>query len=584
MKPAPPFLLLDDASEGAGSLLLFERPEAIITAAGAAGMDRALAAIEGELARGRHVAGWLSYEAGYALQPRLKALDWKAGHCPLLWFGVFASPRAVARAALAPAGRAYAGPLRHEWDKAAYLAHFRRAHDYIEAGDIYQANLSFRARFAFAGDPLALYLRLRDRAEARHCAYVDTGDEQILSLSPELFFSLSPRGEIVARPMKGTAARGAAGEADERAKARLAHSGKDRAENLMIVDLMRNDIGRVAEIGSVGVRDLFAVETYPTLHTMVSTVTARLTPDTGPAALVKALFPCGSVTGAPKIRAMEIIRELEQSPRAAYCGAIGHFAPDGAARFNVAIRTLTVAKGQGELGIGGAVVHESDGAAEYAECLLKARYFEVARRPLLLIETLRYSPRDGFVRLGRHLARMAGSAEKLGFRFAKGEAIAALEEEVYAATHDMRVRVTLDEEGTFAVSSAPLDKAPAQWRVRLSEHTMQSADVLLRHKTDWREDYERDLRRAAAEGFDEVLYRNERGELTEGSRSNLFVRLDGQLVTPPVACGLLDGCLRQEMLENGQCREAVLDDDDLARADEICMGNSLRGLIRARLA
>ena len=241
--------------------------------------------------------------------------------------------------------------------------------------------------------------QLRARSAAAHGAFIDDGERQILSLSPELFFDLSPDGQLTAKPMKGTIARGADLQSDADARAALAASVKDRAENLMIVDLLRNDLGRIAEIGSVRVEDLFAVETYPTLHTMVSTVKARLKPGSDIAAIVRALFPCGSITGAPKIRAMEIIRELEASPRGVYCGAIGHFAPDGSARFNVAIRTLTIRGGAGELGIGGAVVQDSASGAEYDECLLKARYYEAARRPLELIETLRWSPDEGFVRL-----------------------------------------------------------------------------------------------------------------------------------------------------------------------------------------
>ena len=292
----------------------------------------------------------------------------------------------------------------------------------LAAGDIYQANLSFRAGFAFAGAPRALYEQLRAASLAPYCAYMDFFDEknggtrQILSLSPELFFQIEG-GDIISRPMKGTSAR----EGDDAAaRAALATSPKDRAENLMIVDLIRNDLGRIAETGSVTVRDLFAVETYPTLHTMVSTVTAKLRPGTDIAAIVRALFPCGSITGAPKIRAMEILRALETSPRGAYCGAIGCFAPDGAARFNVAIRTLTISGGAGTLGIGGGVVQDSREASEYAECLLKARFFEAARRPLELIETLKFE--SGFVRLDRHLARMAASARRFDLAFDLGKA------------------------------------------------------------------------------------------------------------------------------------------------------------------
>ena len=498
----------------------------------------------------------------------------------MLWFGVFGPPQAVTRAELSAAGRAYAGPLHHEWDEEAYASRFARVHDYIAAGDIYQANLSFRSRFAFAGDPFALYLRLRDRASAPHGAWLDDGARQILSLSPEQFFAIDAHGRIVARPMKGTAPRGSDELSDARAKAALAASAKDRAENLMIVDLLRNDVGRLALIGSVAVKDLFAVETYPTLHTMVSTVTAQLKPATRVEQIVRALFPCGSVTGAPKIRAMEIIRELEESPRDLYCGAIGHFAPDGSAAFNVAIRTITIEDGQGTLGIGGAVVQDSRADAEYAECLLKARYFDAVRQPIGLIETLRFDA--GFVRLDRHLDRMQASAAFLSLPFDRAAALRSLETAVRDASTALRVRLVLDEAGRFEATAVPLGDAPAHWTYALSPHRVDSRDLLLRHKTTWRDLYESQAAAAAkAFGADEALFLNERGELTEGSRSTIFLRRGGRLVTPARTCGLLDGVLRRELLDNGRAVEAVLTPDDLAAADEVLLGNSLRGLISA---
>ncbi|MGZ5938876.1 MAG: aminodeoxychorismate synthase component I, partial [Rhizomicrobium sp.] len=419
-----PFVLFDDATPGRERVLRFGRPLTMIRASGPDEVPDAFRAVEAALAAGHHVAGWMSYELGYALEPHLAPLQWPVRELPLLWFGVFAAPERIGREDLEAGGRAYAGPLRNEWDGRAYRSRFDRVHDYIEAGDIYQANLSFRSRFAFAGDPLALYLQLRDRAGAAHGAYIDDGERQVLSLSPELFFDISADGKITARPMKGTAPRGTDELSDARAKASLAASPKDRAENLMIVDLLRNDVGRLALIGSVAVPDLFAVETYPTLHTMVSTVTAQLKPATRAEAIVRALFPCGSVTGAPKIHAMEIIRELEESPRGIYCGAIGFFAPDGSANFNVAIRTLTISGNRGQLGIGGAVVQDSTAASEYAECLLKARYFESVRKPIGLIETLRYE--NGFVRRERHLDRMQRSARFLDIPFDRMAAMRAL--------------------------------------------------------------------------------------------------------------------------------------------------------------
>jgi len=577
---AHPIVILDDATPGAERLLRFAEPSAIIQADAPGEVAGALAAIEAALAAGRHVAGWFGYELGYVLEPHLAALQWPECDMPLLWLGVFEAPETIARADLAASGGAYAGPLRHEWDEGAYTARYARVHDYIEAGDIYQANLSFRSHFAFTGDPLALYLRLRDHALAPHGAFIDDGVRQVLSLSPEQFFEISPSGKITARPMKGTAPRGTDELSDARAKAALAASPKDRAENLMIVDLVRNDVGRLALIGSVAVRDLFAVETYPTLHTMVSTVTAQLRPGARAEAIVRALFPCGSVTGAPKIRAMEIIREFEQSPRGLYCGAIGYFAPDGSAGFNVAIRTITLQGDCGTLGIGGAVVQDSRSDSEYAECLLKARYFDSVRKPIGLIETLRHE--NGFVRLDRHLERMRHSSQFLSLPFDRAAALSALNAAVADAREPLRVRLTLDEQGAFAASAAALGAAPQAWRYALSPHRVSSTDQLLRHKTNWREFFDGEQARLAKTvGCDEALFLNERGELAEGSRSTIFVRRGASLLTPPLSCGLLDGVLRRELLEQGRCVETVLTPDDLAAADEVLLGNSLRGLIRA---
>jgi para-aminobenzoate synthetase/4-amino-4-deoxychorismate lyase len=563
--------------DGAGGRRVFQRPLDVIRADSPAEVPAALKAIEAALGQGHHIAGWLGYELGYALEPRLVRRT-PAG--PLLRLGVFEAPESRIPG---PAGRAYAGPLTLEWDEAAYTSRFARVKAYIAAGDIYQANLSCRAHFRFLGDPLALYERLRTRSQATYCAFADSFDEkmggerQVLSLSPELFFDLAADGQITVRPMKGTLARQ---DDDAVERAHLAASAKDRAENLMIVDLIRNDLSRIAEPGSVAVSDLFKIETYPTLHTMVSTVTARKRASIGAADILRALFPCGSITGAPKIRAMEILHELESSPRGAYCGALGWFAPapngQFAARFNVAIRTLTIAGGRGELGIGGGVVQDSGSAAEYAECRLKARFFEQNRRPIELIETLRHDRE--FARLDAHLARMQNSAAALGLSFDAGTARAALDGAVAGRTGPLRVRLTLGEQGVHRATAHDLppisnQEGPPHWTFRLAAQHTDSGDALLRHKTSWRELYEQ-----PHPDCDEVIFCNERGELTEGARSNLFVKRGDVLLTPPLVSGLLPGILRAELIAQGRAKEAILTPEDLD--GEVYFGNSLRGLIR----
>ena len=562
-------VILDD-----GPRRVFAAPSAIIRADAAGEVPEALARAAAALAQGHHVAGWLAYELGYALEPRLESPQ----PGPLLRLGVFQAPEARAPR---PRGRAYVGRLQAEWDEAAYGVRFARVKEFLAAGDIYQANLSFRTRFSFLGDALALYEDLRATSDAPHCGFIDDGERRILSLSPELFFDLAADGAITVRPMKGTYPRqmGAQAGDDAGARARLAGSAKDRAENLMIVDLLRNDLSRIAESGSVKAGDLFKVETYPTFHAMVSTVRAKKRPEAGIADILRALFPCGSVTGAPKIRAMEILRALEVSPRGAYCGAVGCFAPAPggrfSARFNVAIRTLTIQGGRGELGIGGGVVQDSHAQGEYAECLVKSRFFEAARKPLTLIETLRHD--RSFVRLAPHMARMAASAQALGFPFDPIAARAALDAAIANRAGPLRARLTLDEAGQCRAAAHELAPNPPHWNYRISPDPIQSADLLLRHKTSWRELYDRDH-----PGCDEILFCNERGELAEGARSSIFIRREGVLLTPSIEAGLLPGILRAELIASGAAREAVLTPDDLK--GEVWLGNSLRGLIRAKPA
>lgn len=563
-----------------GTILRFRHPERIIVAHIPSELGSALEELEAARASGNYLAGWFAYELGYLLESRLAPCFWKRRGVPLLWFGAFSAPETLSRTDLASTGGAYAGALRPDWDEATYRAHFERVKSYIGSGDIYQANLSFRAQFAFAGDPWTLYLALRDSAETRHGAYIDMGRSQILSASPELFFRVFADGRIIARPMKGTAPRGCDGEADALAAKSLAASDKNRAENLMIVDLLRNDLSRIAEPGSVSVPELFAVETYPTLHAMVSTIAAQLQTRLRIEAILHALFPCGSVTGAPKIRAMEIIRELETDPRGVYCGAIGHIAPDGTAAFNVAIRTVFIENGRGTLGLGGAVVYDSIAKEEYAECLLKAQFFEKTRRPIALIETLRW---DGeFVRLALHLERMMRSATWLGLPFCRATAMELVYSTVSASAQPLRVRLLLGEDGRFECTADPLGSQPQCWTFAISPHRVDSRNLMLRHKTTWREFYDDECERLRETmGVDEALFLNERGELTEGSRTNLFLRRGDCLLTPPLDSGLLAGVLRQELLEKGRCREAVLTQADLEGAEEIFFGNSLRGLISA---
>ncbi len=588
---AQSFALLDDASEH-GRGLLFEAPVESVEASSPGEITRAFDALAEARARGLHAVGFFAYELGYALEEKLEPLMPARRALPLLSFGLFGAPRALAQAEialfLADKGT---GPFAIEAPKPAfsfeaYAKRFATVKELIEAGDTYQINLTFPLRFGFSGDAIALFRRLRNTARAGYGALLALDGCHVLSLSPELFVE-TKNGIARARPMKGTAPRAPTPEADLALRAALKEDEKSRAENLMIVDLVRNDLGRVAETGSVRVEELFAIETYPTLHQMTSTITAKLLRGTDLRKLVAALFPCGSVTGAPKIRAMEIIHALEDGPRGIYCGAIGHVAPEGDIRFNVAIRTLTIdAKGQGTMGVGGGLVADSKLEAEYAECLLKARF--LTEEPFALIETLRWTRADGYFLLPLHLDRLVRSARHFGFSCTREGVERALAEAAVRFTAPrMRVRLLLDGEGKLAIEANELsDEEPQTMSFVLSERRVSSVEPLLYHKTTRRDFYESELSRLRALcGADEVVFQNERGELTEGSRTNLFIERQGGLFTPPVECGLLAGTLRRALLADSArpCREAVLTPADLDTADAIYLGNSVRGLVRAQL-
>ena len=584
-----PIVVLDAAGSQRGRSDVFEDWADEIVARVPEDVETALNRLGEAIARGLHAAGYFSYELGYALEPKLAALMPPARSLPLLWFGLFHTRRELdsvdldALIATSAWGRAYAGPLRFSEAREDYARKFARVQDYISAGDAYQVNLTFPARFAFAGDPLALYARLRRTAQSGHGGYIDDGERAILSFSPELFFRATNDSSIVSRPMKGTAPRGADREEDDLLRKRLAQSEKERAENLMIVDLIRNDLSRISALGSVSVDELFAIETYPTVHQMVSTIRAVRDRDVSPKDIVRALFPCGSITGAPKVRAMEIIRELEPQPRGVYCGAIGSFSPDGSAAFNVAIRTLTIEGNEGTLGIGGGIVADSNVDGEYDECLLKSGFFSMDRPPLSLIETLRYEPENGFRRGLLHLERVERSARALGLPFEKAKIEDALSAAIHGETGASRVRILLDEEGMVSVTTQDLTPQSSDtiWRYVVAEHRVKSNDLLAHHKTSWRTHLDEERKRWNEIGCDEVVYLNERDEVVEATIANVFARIGGQLLTPPLSSGALPGCLRRDLLERGECREAVLTLSDLQTAEAVYLGNSLRGLIRA---
>ncbi|WP_372781249.1 aminodeoxychorismate synthase component I [Phenylobacterium sp.] len=584
-----PFVLLEDRLSRQAPARLYRDPVAVVRCDDPAAVEAAFDAIEAGLGRGLHAAGFFAYELGYALEPALAARMPEARDGPLLWFGLFEGARALTAQALDEAFAALGPPppiaaLAAGRERADHMAKVDEVLRLIRAGDLYQANLTFPMRFRYAGAPLALYAALRARQPVAHGGVVAMGDRTLLSVSPELFVEV--RGDrATARPMKGTAARESGAQADAAAARRLPADPKQRAENLMIVDLLRNDLSRISRPGSVRTPALFTVETFPTFHALTSTVTAGLRPGTSLRARMTALFPCGSIVGAPKIRAAEAIADLETEPRGAYTGAIGAIEPGGDMAFNVAIRTAVLSTtGEGSYGVGGGIVADSDPAGEYDEALLKARVLTDLAEDYGLIETFRWSA-GSFIRLSAHLDRLGASALRLGFTFDRDAAGAELARlgEAWAGD-DRRVRVVLSRDGALAVTcEAAAPPSDRVLQVGVAADRLDAGDPFLRHKTTHRAVYERAFAAAAARGLDEALLLNRDEAAADASRNSLFVEIAGRLVTPPLNAGALPGVLRRTLIADGQAIEAPLILDDIRRAERWFLGNSLHGLRRARL-
>jgi len=616
--------------------LAFSNPVTVLTATRLAEVKPCLQRVAEKVSQGLYAAGFLTYEAAPAFDSALCAHP--PGDLPLAWFGLYHAPEQIRKTlSCEPAGRAsfQVGPWEALVSEATYYRQVSRIRDLIVAGDTYQINYTFPLQADFQGDTLSWFRQLCFSQQANHCAFIQAGRFHLLSASPELFFKKDGDG-LTTRPMKGTTRRGR-WPAEDRARAQsLAASAKERAENVMIVDVLRNDMGRVSRIGSVNVTRLWELERYPTIWQMTSTVTAQSkasVPD-----ILAALFPSGSVTGAPKIHATKIIRALEPYPRGIYCGTIGWWAPNGQAEFNVAIRTVTVNTdtGTARYHVGGGITHGSSPDDEYAECLAKA---EVLTRHLPvfdLLESLRWDGR--YFLLREHLDRLAESAAYFDFPFSRPAVETALNQyplpaaakSVLAGSEQaqlcrsspltpredtrptknnrncstgggsayggrpgaltgrgraendtvaqdqapiLKIRLLLSRDGSCRVEGEPL-KPSAPLRVGLAATPVDEKHVWLYHKTTYREIYRQVL--LSRPDCEDVILWNRRGEITESTIANVVLELDGNLWTPPVTCGLLAGTFRRHLLETGAIQERVLHRDDLRRARAVHLINSVR--------
>jgi len=605
------FVLLDTSmvDEMNSSSLLFTRPIARLRYA--SGDERAefLDQTARWLDKGCYLAGWLGYEFlhdqhGITEQGNGELLaDLGVYHEPFSFDHQSGTTDFPFQFEKTPHDSTYnIGRLQPSMDEENYCRAIEQILDYIAAGDTYQVNYTFKLHFEFDGSAAALYRDLRRSQPVSYGSFIKQGNRHILSFSPELFFRLDS-GEIIARPMKGTMKRGRTAAEDRQIEELLSQDVKNRSENVMIVDLLRNDLSRLVEAtggGTVRVDSLFDVERYRTVFQMTSTITAARfdTAPVRPAQILDAIFPCGSVTGAPKIRTMEIIAELETQPRGVYTGAIGYFAPSGDGVFNVPIRTVVIEGRRGEMGIGSGIVADSTARDEWRECLLKARFLTDPPPRFDLIETMFYDPESGYLFEEQHIERLRRSADYLGFACDKQNIGLSLDQ--FAARNSegcSRVRLKLSVAGGVTITSAPTTRPGALTlgealqrsdggEIGLAEERTNSLSAWLFHKTTMRRLYDTAYQQALSDGLIDIIFCNERDEVTEGAISNVIIQKGGNFYTPPLSCGVLPGVMREVLMadaDSERVEERLLYLADLQQADRIFICNSVRGVIPVSL-
>jgi para-aminobenzoate synthetase/4-amino-4-deoxychorismate lyase len=558
--------------------LVFANPVGTVVARQVGDVVPALREVQDAVDHGLYAAGFVAYEAAPAFDPALVVPP--ASPLPLVWFGLFTGP--VWEEPVRESGSYTVSAWEPAITEALYAADIADIRAGIGSGDFYQVNHTMRLRANFTGDDFAWYERLQAAQRGPYSAYLNLGRYRILSVSPELFFHHNGH-RIVTRPMKGTAPRGRWAAEDVRHAQDLVASEKERAENIMIVDMLRNDLGRIARTGSVGVEALFTVERYPTVYQMTSTVAGTVAPETKLAELFTALFPCASVTGAPKISAMRRIAALEPEPRQVYCGAIGYLVPHGPAIFNVGIRTvlLDTATGIAEYGVGSGITWDSTAAGEYEESRVKAAVLGTTWPDFDLLETLRLE--EGvYALLERHIERVCGSADYFGIPLAQQDVREALLDYARRLGQGVwRLRLLVSRAGLMRMEHTPLLPGREEpLRAALAQTPVSRRDLFLYHKTTRRAVYE--ARRAECAAADETLLWNEEGELTEFTTGNLVLELDGKRWTSQLDCGLLPGTLRAELLEAGEIAECVLHPKDLERATAVWLINSVRDWVNVK--
>jgi len=568
---------------------LFVNPVEIISCFDGIKLRSCFSRLQEFLANGYYVAGFLSYEAGLFLEDALNKDPYNKSRFPLLWFGIYKKPIIFDSISLKNNLNNFSlNGKRLNISQSDYEKNIAKIKKYIADGLTYQINYTVKYKFSLHGASRNLFFDLCRKQHVHYAAFIDCGNLEILSLSPELFFKRD-KERISLRPMKGTLDRGFSLPEDSNKAEQLKKSVKDRAENIMIVDLIRNDIGRVSEGGGVNTRSIFDVEKYDTLFQMTSTVNSSLKKDISWYELFKSIFPSGSVTGAPKIRTMQIIKTLEKEPRNIYTGSVGFISPDKRAVFNVAIRTVLIDKKtkHAEMGIGSGIVWDSDAKKEYEECWLKSKFLTETYSDFKLIETMLWRYPKGFLLLDYHLRRLKESSRYFGFQFDKKNIIRHLLKKTKSLERSKkyRVRLLLSKDGCIQIEAKVLSETKGLVKIAFSKRRTNPNDYFLFHKTTQRTLYNQEHKKYSHRGFYDVVFMNEKNEVTEGAISNIFIKRNGVFYTPSLNCGLLDGTFRKHLLKSKKIpiKEKILHKDDIINADQIYLTNAVRGMVKVRL-
>lgn len=574
-----PFLFFEFADQnGKPNPLAFSEPERIITTNQVEHVQSCLKDVQYAVQSGFYAAGYLSYEAAPAFEPAFKVN--RGGKMPLLWFGIFRAPQ---KAIFSNSQDYSVSEWKSSVTEEKYQSNIQAIKNAIENGITYQVNYTNRLTSTFQGDDFSFYQQLSRAQSSKYSAYLHIGDYSILSASPELFFRWDGQ-KIITKPMKGTVKRGRTTKEDNELATWLYHSEKNRAENLMIVDLLRNDVGTIAESGSVKVEKLFEIEPYPTVLQMTSTITAKTLPGTQLIDIFRALFPCGSITGAPKISTMKIISELEETPREVYCGAIGYITPNNEAVFNVPIRTVVIDNKSktATYGVGGGITWDSTSKDEYNEMITKASLLTVKRPSFELLESIKLE-NGKYELLDNHIERLQNSARYFGFSIDMEKVQKNLKQ--FADSHSddsMKVRLIVSKNGHVKINGEMISPITDNQIVSIASTPINKNDPFFYHKTTNRKIYI-DHKSEHPESFDVLLW-NQEGEITEFTNGNIVVELDGTFWTPPQECGLLAGTFRQTLLEKGELKEKIITLKEIQEATRTWFINSVRGWIEVRLA